>query len=577
MRTKIILGCVLPLLLIGLLLYVGARAVLKAKPQLERSEVVTRGNVEIKVVETGVVEPVRRVEVKSKVGGRVEKLFVDEGAVVRRGQVLATIDPTEVNSQVAALKEQWISARAHLAATRKGAIYQQDLTRTSITQYAQNLEAARARLKVATAEARVQPELTHQAIAMAEASLESAQSALKAQQTSLKLMQESTHPQALVSAQSGYDQARAQVVNAQRNLERQKQLLAKGFVSQQAADTAQTEVEVAQARERETKEHLNLIRQTNTLEVTNQLNQIANLQSQVRQQQAALSQARNSVLPDTKRAELESARAACAQAQAQLDSARSGRTQDLVRQNEVEGAEAQMRQFRNQLDELQVRKADTTLVASMGGVVTKRYVEAGELITSAIATFSSGMPVFQISDLHTMLVKISPNEVDVARLKPGMLTEVVVDAARGAHYMGYVERVAPASATATGAQTGNSGASGNAQEVVRFSVQVRLRSVDSRVRPGMSARCTIFAARRKAVLRLPTNCVQGEGDRATVQIVTSTVRDGRTVETTAPRPVKVGLKGEEYVEILSGLKEGEKVRPIPYKGPARKNIDMTFD
>jgi hypothetical protein len=56
--------------------------------------------------------------------------------------------------------------------------------------------------------------------------------------------------------------------------------------------------------------------------------------------------------------------------------------------------------------------------------------------------------------------------------------------------------------------------------------------------------------------------------------VTSAVKDGKTVETTTSREVKVGLRAEDFVEIVSGLKVGEKVRPNPYTGPPRKSIDF---
>lgn len=576
MGRKLLLGCGLPLVVFSMIIYLAARSVLKQHPKPERSETAQRGDVEIKVVENGTIEPLRKVDLKSKVGGRISRLFVEEGMMVRQGQILATIDPQEINSQVAALRAQLTGAQARLAEARKNVIYQQAQTSTGIDQYVHNLAAAQAHLHQVETEATVQPKFTRESIDLAQANLDAAKAALKAQNDSLNLMIQSTHPQAVVTAQSAYDQARAQLQNSQRNLQREQQLLKKGYVPQQDVDTAETDTQVAEAHLRDVKEHLDRIKQANDLEEANARSQVANAQSQVRQMEVSLETARDSVLPTTKRQELENARAALEQARAQLAAARSSRTQDLMRQDAVADAQAQVQQIQNQLNELLVHQKDTTLIASMAGMITKRYVEQGELISSAIETFSSGSPVYQIADLATMLVKININEVDIAKVKLGLPVEVTIDAARGVTFYGRVRRVAPAAASDTaGASSGSSsGNSSSTQSVIRFPVEIQVDHADRRLKPGMSAHCTIVVARRRKVLRVPANCVQGTGTSGTVQIVTTTMKDGEKVEKTTPRQVTVGLRGDDFVEILSGVKEGEKLRPNAYTGPPRKAIDM---
>jgi len=443
MNKKLWIGCGLLLLIAIVGGVMGARTLLKSHTDPERSETVSNGTVEIKVVETGTIEPLRKVEVKSKVGGRISKLFVDAGALVRQGQILATIDPQEINSQVAALQAQLAGAKARLEAAKKGATYQSQTTTTGISQYVQAVEAARARLKLAEAEAGVQQQMTNQSIDVAKAALDSSKAQLRALQDSQNLMVQSTHPQAVVNAQTAYDQAKSQADNSSKNLQRQQKLLKQGFVSQQVVDAAQTDYEVAIAHVREVKERLDRIKQTNDLEEANMRSQIAGAQSQVRQMQASLDQAKVSVAPTLKKREEDSARASYEQAKSQLAAARAGKTQDKMRLDEVTASEADVRQIQNQLNERLVSQGDTTIVASMSGVITKRYVEQGELITSAIGSFSSGSPIFQLSDLATMLVKINVNEVDIAKVRPGLLTEVTIDAAKGVIFTGRVSKVAP--------------------------------------------------------------------------------------------------------------------------------------
>ena len=76
------------------------------------------------------------------------------------------------------------------------------------------------------------------------------------------------------------------------------------------------------------------------------------------------------------------------------------------------------------------------------------------------------------------------------------------------------------------------------------------------------------------VLRVPTNCVTGAGPGAHVTIVTSSMKDGKLVEATEVRAVEVGLRGDDYAEIASGVKEGEKIRPNPYAGPPVPNVNF---
>ncbi len=575
-KSRWLVGCTVPLVLVGALGVVVSKR-LKPKPEVVPTERASRGAVEVKVVETGTIEPLRKVEVKSKVGGRVLKLFAKEGDFVRRGQILATIDPQEVNSQVAALRAQLAGAQARFSGAKKSTSYQQAQTSAGISQNQQAVNSALSRLRSAEAEARVQPQLTRQSIAIAQANLEAARSNLKLQEDNLRLLRESTHPQNLVNAQSAFDRAKAQAENAKRSIDRQSALLEKGYVSQQTADTARTDFLVAEAQVREAKQRLDRMRATNDLEATNAQSQIATARSQVQQQEAALLQAKTSVLPETKRRELENARAAFAQAQAQFRAASASTTQDAVRGDEAAASQASVEQLQKQLDEVLVRQNDTTIVASMDGVVTKKYTEEGELITSAIGSFSSGTPLYQISDLSVMLVKININEVDIQKVKAGTFTEVTVDSSRGTIFSGKVSKVAPAASNATASSSSSSGSnSSSSQTVIRFPVEIQVDKADPRLKPGMSARCAIIVSRERNVVRVPKNCVTGEGATGTANVVASSDKPDKDnlAEKITPKAVTLGLRGDDFVEVKSGLKEGERVRPAAYTGPARQTIEV---
>ena len=75
---------------------------------------VTRGDVARSVVATGQIQPITKVEVKSKASGIVEKLYVDINSRVTKGQQLAQLDQQEIVDQVAAARAQLAAAEANV-------------------------------------------------------------------------------------------------------------------------------------------------------------------------------------------------------------------------------------------------------------------------------------------------------------------------------------------------------------------------------------------------------------------------------------------------------------------------------
>ncbi len=78
----------------------------------------TRGDIAKSVVATGKIQPITKVELKSKASGLVEKLFVDINQIVHKGQVLAQLDQQEILAQVAAQKAQLAAAEANVVTYR---------------------------------------------------------------------------------------------------------------------------------------------------------------------------------------------------------------------------------------------------------------------------------------------------------------------------------------------------------------------------------------------------------------------------------------------------------------------------
>ncbi len=504
----------------------------------ERVFTVAKGEISVDVSESGAVEPVRLVEIKSRVPGRIEELLVDAGALVRQGQLLARIDPREIKQQVEQGSAQVESAKASTERARIALEVQEREARLQLRQ-------AEIRLEQVAQELEAQPTITR-------SSLQSAESAFKSAQENLRLLETVKHPQERVEVANAVRTAEAQLQEAQRNYERLQNLLEKGYVSRQQVDSARTVL-------------------------TNAESQLRNVQQ--RQQQLA----------EQQRIELETARAQLESARADLERARANAVQDEIKRkayetakNEVENARLRLRdiemrrlelqqaraaerQATSQFQNLMIQFSETDVRAPLSGIVTRRYREVGELVMSGTTGFGEGTPIMQVADLSQMRVRLNLNELDVAKVKVGMPVEIKVDALPGKVFQGEVRKIAPASQSAQG---------GGGLGVVKFAVEVYLKQTDTALRPGMTARCRILTASRKGVPVLPLEALGTEGDKYYVLKIVPNQTDAQGRPKTEKVFVEVGLRNSSQAEIVSGLQEGDKVQKPPFSGPQRRQFEF---
>lgn len=99
---------------------VGVAVVHGSDPKIPAARLakVTRGDIAKSVVATGPIQPITKVEIKSKASGIVEKLYVDINQVVQKGQVLAQLDQQEIMAQVAAQRAQLAAAEANVTTAK---------------------------------------------------------------------------------------------------------------------------------------------------------------------------------------------------------------------------------------------------------------------------------------------------------------------------------------------------------------------------------------------------------------------------------------------------------------------------
>ncbi len=514
---------------------------------------VTKGDVEIAVSEVGVLEPIRKVEIKSKAAGRILQLPVDAGDKVVKDQLLALIDSSDLMSTVAQANAQMVSSESRLKQSVLNTTVQNTDTDANYDRALNAYKNAELRLAQVTREVQTQPQLTKSSLDEAEASERTA----KQDVDQFKSVTASTMR---IEADASLNEASLRADEAQKNLLRQKNLLTKGFVSQREVDTAQTALASAQASLK------NAQQKASTIE-----KQIATQQQTVEGRYtmavAALRRAQEQAKRDElKYMDLEAQKNTYKDAKQALVSARVAMLSKQSRQQDIISGKSNIVASRSSYKDAQTKLDETVIRAPFDGVITQRYIESGELVTSGVSTFSTGMSLVQLADLSQMKINLLINEVDVRKVQVGMPVVISLDAIPGRMFNGRVQTVAPAAQV---------GADGNVVQggVIKFPVRVVIDNPDPILRSGMSCKCKIMVQMAKNVVRLQADALKPTGpNTAEVMIVKPDPKNPAPKAT--PRKVKTGLRGDNFVEIKEGLKPGEKVKPQPFMGPPRQGIDM---
>jgi RND family efflux transporter MFP subunit len=226
-------------------------------------------------------------------------------------------------------------------------------------------------------------------------------------------------------------------------------------------------------------------------------------------------------------------------AQQEIDVAKSKRDGAAA---QVESAQATLAAARQQLAEAEAneKRARTftdygRITAPFAGIVTKRYADSGALVQAGTASNIQAIPVVRIAQINTLRLSFPIPESAIPKVQPGNSVMVRVPAL-GKTFPARVVR-----------------ASGNAEAATRtMETQVDVPNPDFELKPGMLASVVITLERRDNALSVPVQAVADPTGAATVLVV----RPDNTIET---RTVTLGLQTATRYEVLSGLKEGERV------------------
>lgn len=226
---------------------------------------------------------------------------------------------------------------------------------------------------------------------------------------------------------------------------------------------------------------------------------------------------------------------------------------------EIETTELKLKDYYNQLEAAKNELDKYNIYAPIDGILTLNDLKAGDVL-------KSGDVIGYTADYDHMQFEISIDELDISKIKVGQSTNVTIDALNETSakpISGSISKVAIEGTSTNGVTT--------------YPVIVQIGKADN-LKSGMNANAKILIEQRKDVLYVPIQAVTKRAGKSFVSVRTGiqAVEGKRNLKnsTTAVeqkntkqsqtgnvemRAVEIGINNEEYIEILSGVKEGEVV------------------
>jgi HlyD family secretion protein len=265
-----------------------------------------------------------------------------------------------------------------------------------------------------------------------------------------------------------------------------------------------------------------------------------------------------------------------------LDMAQAGVDQT---QQSLTTQETRIKQASSMLDNAQYNLSLMRITSPIDGVVTKRSVELGQMVTGS--EFSPSVLV-TVADMSVIRAEIEVDETDIPNVKIGQPAKVTIDALPDQTFTGHVAELGNSPIQAAGASA--------TTRATDFKVKITLDKAIQGVRPGFTCSATITTATREKVVTVPIQAVTVREmiiDASGALVRPEVPKNGTTVRRPTPppanaelppgqsrkeiegvflmtdghaifTPVKVGIAGEKYFEVLSGVKNGDDVITGPF-------------
>jgi HlyD family secretion protein len=264
-------------------------------------------------------------------------------------------------------------------------------------------------------------------------------------------------------------------------------------------------------------------------------------------------------------------------AKASYDGAKAALEAD--KQNVI-GSQFGLAQSQASVKEAQDNLIKTTIYSPVDGVVSKLSVEKGERVLGTQQF--AGTEIMTISDLSQLDVNVDVNENDINRIELGDSSKIEVDAFLGKNFTGVVTEIG-SSANVVGT---------NADQVTNFTVKVRISPASyqnllvktaanpSPFRPGLTATVEINTNHAKS-LAVPIQSVTTREEKKKTDKPADQSQDNSASKPAIAAPIKeyvfvykagkvkqtlvtTGIQDDSYIQVISGLKNGDEVVSAPF-------------
>ena len=218
--------------------------------------------------------------------------------------------------------------------------------------------------------------------------------------------------------------------------------------------------------------------------------------------------------------------------------------------SDLEDAEYNYDTAQSTLEEANSDANETIITAPISGVVVGEPKNAG---TMAVQGSDNPTVIMRIADLSKKQIKAKVDETDIGSIRIGQSATFSVDAFTDKTFTARVKAIAQTDTTNSWDTTSSTTTTtSSSASVIYYYVTLAVDDPENLLLPAMTARVDIHTADRPDALAIPLSALKTDTTGSYVVILNS---DG----TQENRYVETGIYSDEYVEILSGLEDGEKV------------------